>query len=670
MVPDDIVQEARRIADLLRTCQYEYYVLNRPTVSDLEYDRLFDRLKALETDYPEIITPDSPTTRVGSDLESDLPEVEHTIPVLSLDKGYTAGAIESWMEKTAGNAGMKLTFVVEEKIDGVSIVLYYESGLLVRGVTRGNGYVGNDVTENVKTIGAVPLRLAEPVTVAVRGEIYLPLEKFETLNSALEIPYANPRNLAAGTLRRQKSSQVAAVPLEIYIYEGYFQETYPTHLEILGRCRELGFRMNDRTAFFSSDDMGGLSDYLAGSVRDRSTLSYEIDGLVIKVNEITAREALGYTGHHPRWAIAYKFEAPQGVTRVKTVDAQVGRTGRITPVARVEPVKIGGSVISNVTLHNQDYINMLDLAEGDTVAVSRRGDVIPAVEKVLEKNEAGNTTWKLPENCPSCGNRLEAQGAHHFCSNQACPAQVKGAVQFFIGKGQMDIENFGPETVDFLLEKGHIRGIEDLYSFDYDSLIGEPGFGEKKIALIKKGVEASVGKPYHVVLPSLGIPELGKKVTELLIKAGYTSIDALLEAADQKKKEKLVDIHGIGEKTADRILSELANPEIRNRIETLKKAGLNFREKETLSEAGDTSFTGQVWCVTGSFDHFSPREKAMDEVKLRGGRSVGQLSGATTHLLAGRGGGSKLSKARNMGIQVVTEKEFLQMLHRSGEEET
>ena len=305
---------------------------------------------------------------------------------------------------------------------------------------------------------------------------------------------------------------------------------------------------------------------------------------------------------------------------------------------------------------------MLDIAEGDTVAVSRRGDVIPAVEKVLEKNEEGKTTWKLPKLCPSCGNPIEAQGAHHFCTNQVCPAQIKGTIQFFIGKGQMDIENLGPETVDFLLEKRHIQGIEDIYTFDYDSLIDEAGFGEKKISLIKKGIEESKAQPYHIVLPSLGIPELGKKVTELLIQAGYTSIESLLEAAEQGDSSPFIDIHGIGEKTADRIISELKKPQLRKRIKALQQIGLNFEEEGVTSGMTDTFFTGQVWCATGSFKHFTPREKALEEVKRRGGRIVSQVSGATTHLLAGKGSGSKLVKARELGITIVSEDEFLNLL--------
>jgi len=676
-------KEIRELSDLLRGYQYDYYVQNNPSVSDIEYDRLFDTLLRLESEYPELKQTDSPSVRVGSDLVSALPEVSHIIPVLSLDKGYSASEIEGWILKTVKAAGENLSFLIEEKIDGVSIVLYYENGILSRAVTRGNGYIGNDVTANVKTIGSVPLRLKEDITLSVRGEIYLPRESFEKINREMEIPYANPRNLAAGTIRRQKSSEAASVPLQIFVYEGFFSESYPpvnTHLEILQRLEGLGFRLNSRTGFFSKKEtehslniidshwnFGTFDDipgYLERAAEERESLDYEIDGLVIKVNEIRARETLGYTGHHPRWAIAYKFESPQSATVIQDIDIQVGRTGRITPVARVKPVKIGGSVVSNVTLHNQDYINALEIALGDTVSVSKRGDVIPAVEEVLEKNEKGETTWQIPGECPSCGGSLEIVGAHHFCINESCPAQIKGRLKFFINTGQMDIENLGPETIEYLFSHGYVHDVEDLYSFDFSKLIGEPGFGEKKIRLIQEGLEKSKDRPFRTVLPSLGIPELGKKAAELLIENGVSSIEKLFTIAKNNDTALLCAIDGIGEKTAERIVTELRKEKYRRQVDLLKKAGLKFSEQKADGSSGPESneMEGQVWCVTGSFENFIPRSKAMDEVKKRGGAVVSQISGKTTHLLAGSNPGSKLEKARKAGAQIVREPDFLKLL--------
>ncbi len=662
----------------LRELQHAYFIESKPLVSDQEYDGLFDELIDIEKRFPELAAPDSPTQRVGSDLTQELPEVEHTIPVLSLDKSYTAEDLSSWIEKTRRNAGRELSFVCEEKIDGSSIVLYYQNGLLARAVTRGNGVVGNDVTGNVKTIGAVPLRLSAPRTVAARGEIFLARSLFASINARMEEPYANPRNLASGTLRRVKSKEVAGVPLDIFVYEGFFAEPFATHVEILEALEGLGFRLNPTIGFFSDgrqrDEVrekhprwrvGGIEEiggFIEEERKRRLGLDYDIDGLVIKVNEIPVREKLGYTGHHPRWAVAFKFESPEGVTTVKAIGAQVGRTGRITPVARVEPVRISGSTIQNVTLHNQEYIDMLELAVGDRVAVSKRGDVIPAVERVIEKNEEGNTTWRLPPRCPTCSTPLEKLGAHHFCPNPSCPDQVRGRLAFFVNRGQMDIEGLGPETIEVLIQRGLVRDIDDIYSFDPARLLDVPGFGEKKVALIRAGIEKSKAKPFRVVFPSLGIPEVGQKVTELLIGAGFRDIDSILSLAESGDPAPLLEIHGIGERTAEILITELRRRKIRRRIERLRKAGLNFREGDRLRSGLPRTFEGQTWCVTGSFETFKPRELAMEEVEKRGGRAGSSVTSKTTHLLAGENPGSKLEKARSLGVRIVSEKEFLALL--------
>ena len=681
--PEQAKQEIEQLCQILNRYQYEYHVLSRPSVSDREYDRLFDHLLQLENDFPQARRPDSPTQRVGSDLTQELPEVPHTIPVLSLDKAYSAEDLSSWIAKTSKNAGQSLSFVAEEKIDGASIVLYYEQGLLARAVTRGNGLVGNDITANAKTIRAVPLRLTQEATVAVRGEIYLHRSLFERINAEQETPFANPRNLAAGTLRRVKSAEVAAVPLDILIYEGYFSsspETPPeTHLEVLEQLQALGFKINPDTAYFSDQHnletlrerhpawtFGKFSDipaFLEQARKNRRARDYQIDGLVLKVNELAARKTLGFTGHHPRWAIAFKFEAPEAESVVENIEIQVGRTGRITPVARIKPVLLSGSTIANATLHNQDYVDLLELAIGDRVSVSKRGDVIPAVERVVEKNELGNTTWRMPETCPSCGTPLARHGAHQFCENLKCPDQVRGRIRFFAGRNQMDIDNLGPETLDVLIERDIIRDVEDLYTFDPQVLLDLPGFGEKKVQLIREGLEKSKRQGYRNVLLSLGIPEIGQKVAELLVEGGYRDIDTLLEAAEKKDPALFTGIHGIGEKTAQTLIEELGRPEGRRRIEGLRKSGLRFSEEAPARHLiPPQTFAGQTWCVTGSFENFKPRESAMEEVKRRGGRVTSGITSKTTHLLAGPGAGSKLDKARALGAQIVEEADFLKML--------
>lgn len=654
------------LSDLLRRYQREYYVESRPSVTDAEYDRLFDELQELEKKYPHLAQADSPVLRVGSDLAAGFAEVEHAVPVLSLDKTHSVEELLAWVGKTARNCGGG-EFAAEEKIDGVSIVLTYEKGQLVRGATRGNGYVGNDVTPNVRTVRSIPLRLTEPVDITVRGEIYLPLASFAEVNDRLQVPYANPRNLASGTLRRIKSRDAGEIPLDSFIYEGFFEDSdrFATHREILEYLGKLGFRVNSRTAFFSAGNPEEIRKYIEKEREERRSLGYEIDGLVIKLNDIGLREGLGYTGHHPRWAIAFKFEAPEGISTVREIDVQVGRTGRITPVARIEPVVVSGSTVSNVTLHNQDYVDMLELAVGDRVCISKRGDVIPAVESVVEKNEAGNSVWKMGKYCPVCSSALVQEGSHHFCPNRSCSARVKGQLVFFASVGQMDIETLGRETLEFLVDNGFIRHLSDIYTFDYDILKNYPGFGEKKIELIRKGIEKSKGVEYMKVLSSLGVSEIGSKVSEILIKGGLDNVDKLLEKADSRDYSFLTSLDGIGERTAEIIIREFSDPQLRSEIEALKKAGLQFEQKKTESRKINDLMVGQSWCITGSFVNFRPRTLAGAEIEARGGRVVSSVTGKTTHLLAGAEPGSKLDKALAAGIRIVDEKEFLKLLEET-----
>ncbi|NLZ77268.1 MAG: NAD-dependent DNA ligase LigA [Spirochaetales bacterium] len=679
---EKIEREIEQLRKELETYQRAYYVDSRPLVDDSVYDRKFDRLLELERRYPGFASPTSPTVRVGSDISGDFPEVEHTIAVLSLDKAYTEEELLSWIGKLEKNAPDGLGIIIEEKIDGVSIVLYYENGVLRRAVTRGNGVVGNDVSANVKTIPTIPLTLPEAVTVAVRGEIHLPKAEFETLNRTLETPYANPRNLASGTLRRIKSSEVARIPLRIFAYEGFWNTDQPTtHLEVLAKLKAYGFTINEHFAYFTKNaiDAGDaleaaglkavsgsweeIGPFIREQTERRAALAYEIDGLVAKVDSIAYRETLGYTGHHPRWALAYKFESPQAVTTLLGIDVQVGRTGRVTPVARVRPARVAGSTIGNITLHNQEYINGLELGIGDLVEISRRGDVIPAVERVIEKAEENTGVWRMPSRCPSCDTPLEERGAHTFCPNgRNCPAQILGRIEFFVSKEGMDIENFGPSTVKDLVDLGALGDIQDIYSIDYEEILSDrPGYGPKKIALIKEGVEESKNRPFRQVLMALGIPELGKKGADLLIASGLDSIDKLLAVAEREDVETLLSIDRIGEKIARLYIDALNDRDMRTRIEALRSAGLSMEEKIETSTVKQI-FAGQTWCITGTFERFKPRDLALREVEKRGGKTTGGVTRSTTVLLAGPGAGSKLAKARELGIRIIDEAEFLQML--------
>ena len=680
----------------IRRHEHAYHVLARPEISDAEFDGLFDTLVELERRHPQLARADSPTRRVGSDLTQELPEVEHTVPVLSLDKAYDMAGVERWMDK-ARAADPETDFVVEEKIDGSSILLHYRDGVLERAVTRGNGRSGNDVTANVRTIRTVPLRLQAPETLVVRGEIFIRRAAFEALNDGVETPYANARNFAAGSLRRVKSSDVAPVPLEIFVYEGFMAEPPPTHTELLSHLRRLGFRTNPATVVIRDDadgspnadqeefeviDTASAAKYVEERAAARPDLPYDIDGLVLKVDRLAARAAMGSTDHHPRWAIAVKFDAPEGVSVVRSIQIQIGRTGRVTPVARIDPVPIAGSTIANVTLHNQDYVDSLELAVGDTVAVSKRGDVIPAVERVLEKDPAGDPVWRMPADCPSCGSALTVQGAHSFCPNGACPEQVRGRLRFFVARDQMDIAGLGPATIDLLVDRGWVRDIADLYRFDPEKLLEEEGFGEKSVAALAAGIEESKAKPFAIVLPALGLPELGPKVAELLLQAGFRDIDSLYAAVDAGDPEVFTGIDGIGERTAESIMRQLGKPDPltgsrmatwratpRGLIAALRARGLRFAVDPTDPAEpdgdGEQPFAGQTWCITGSFEAFKPRARAADEIRARGGTVTGTVSGATTHLLAGSGGGSKVTGAEEAGVEIVDEQTFLRLLGRS-----
>ena len=689
----NIKEEIDKLTEDLKIYQDKYYKEGISLISDSEYDRLTDRLIALETEHPEFQHPDSPIKRVGSDLTNDFPEVRHTIPVLSLDKAYSDEAVLSFFSKSIEKKGGALTFAAEEKIDGISMVLYYEKGILQRAVTRGNGEIGNDVTPNIMTMQSVPLSLPEPLDIAVRGEVYLSKADFEHLNAEEtdeSKKAANPRNLAAGTVRRQKSSEAARVPLTIFCYEGFWgnkAETPPDHIHILAKLKALGFRTNPHFAFFASSKaeaerklretglegeayaFDSIDSFIKKKTAERKNLPYEIDGLVFKINELDVREEFGYTEHHPRWAIAYKFEAPQAEARLLDITVQVGRTGRITPVAEITPTKLGGSTIRRATLHNQEYINELELAIGDTVSISKRGDVIPAVESVIDKNNDGNTTYEMPSLCPCCHSEIVQIGGLQYCPDYDCPDQVKGRIAYFASADEMDIESLGPKTVGDLYKAGILRSIEDIYTADYHKAAGLPGFGEKSISMIEKGVKESLSRPFSTVLSALGIAEIGKKSAELLVKNGFDSIDSILKAADENNVTAFSSIPGFGLVTGTRIVEAFRSEHVRKTIEGLRKAGIHL--SSSMDEKDDENlekiFSGQVWCITGSFENFNPRSKALKEIEKRGGRTVSSVTGKTTHLLMGSGGGSKAAEAERLGVKIVNEDEFMSLLGKANE---
>jgi DNA ligase (NAD+) len=665
-------------ADLLKQ-QYLYYVQARPEISDEEYDRMFDELLRLEKRFPQYAGANSPSRRIGSDLDNAFAERQHTISVLSLDKVYQPDTLRQWMLKTVAAFRDKVSFAIEEKIDGASIVLYYDRGELQHALTRGNGLLGNDVSDNVRTISQVPLRIAEPDRLAVRGEIYIKREDFERYNSGVAEKYANPRNLAAGSLRNLKSALAARVPLNIYVYEGFFQNgPNRDHLEILQRLGELGFRVNPHLGFFSDDEgkrlraqrllpsitvapIAAVEEYLRQQAATRAKVPYDIDGLVIKVVEMDIRQELGTTAHHPRWAMAYKFDSPQGRTELLDVQVQVGRNGRVTPVALLKPVTLSGSTVTRATLHNQDYIDMLELGIGDEVSISKRGDVIPAVDEVLEKSEKAPGIYKLPGQCPFCQLPLVKEGAHHFCKNEACPERRRRALIYFCAKDQMDIEILGEKTIAFLFARGWVQSIPDIYRFDYNLLAGEEGFKEKKISRIRASVELSKSRPFAKVLAALGFEGLASAVAAALIAHGFDNVNKIIDSAKKNDWEAFAQIEGIGETTARLLVDHFGSPRNLELIARLREIGLQFQAAGSGQAKIDDSFAGQIWVITGSFVKFNPRALAAAEIEKRGGKVSENVSSRTSFLLSGANPGSKLARAEKLGVKIISEADFLDL---------
>jgi DNA ligase (NAD+) len=655
-------QEMRALEKEIRKHQYFYYLEHSPKITDKEFDKLFQRLKKLEEKYPEYISEDSPTKMVGSDLSvsGDFAKFKHKLPVLSLENTYNTEELMEWALKT----GPEDTYSIEWKIDGASIMLYYENGILSNAVTRGSGGVGDDITENIKTIAGIPHKLPEPVTVYVRGEVFMNFSDFEEFNEDFGGKYANPRNLTAGSIKHKYASEVAKRPLNVFTYDAVFpagRGNVLTNHQSLEKIRSLGLPIAPDTKFAKPSDFPKL---IKTFTQKKNNMPFPIDGLVIKLDDLRKRDALGETSHSPRWARAYKFEALQSETIIEEIIPQVGRTGKITPRARVRPVQLAGTTVTYATLHNQDYIQELGIGIGAKVLVSKRGEIIPAVEEVLEPGLQG--IYRLPEKCPACGTKLQKvdESVDLFCTNQTCPERERHSIVFFCQKKQMDIDGLGEKQIDLFYSLGWIRDVADLYGLKdrKSELLTLEGFGEKSVNILLKGIEESKKKDLRILLPSLGFQEIGHKVTEILIENGYTNIDRLLDLVKSgKAEEELASIHGIGPRTVAAIITQLSDPRVQKKIDRLKKLGLNFQAAEP-EKSEIVPFLDQAWCVTGSFENFQPREKALDLIVKHGGRKVSSISSRTSHLLYGEGAGSKLQKAEELGIQLVNESEFLQIL--------
>ncbi len=664
MIQDAIQNKMQELIKQIEKHNTLYYQKAQPQISDSQYDALFDELLDLEQQYPQFILPHSPTQKVGNDKDNRFPEVTHQIPMLSLDKVYHFQEILSWINKNIQKTQQDLSFTLEPKIDGFSVVLYYQKGKLIQAVSRGDGQVGNDLTPNILTIPDIPKTLSLPLDFSVRGEVYMAKKDFETYNNQMGNIYANPRNFAAGTIRRIDSQEVAKVPLKIFFYDGFCKEnTFFSAFETINFLKENQFSLIPNLVFFGNQKdfmpLENLSSYLKDLEDKRQNLEYEIDGLVLKINEFDARESLGYTSRHPRWALAYKFESPKHATRVLSIEVQVGRTGKITPLALLEPVFILGSTVSKATLHNQDYISSLNLGVGDEVLISKRGEIIPAVEEVVKKHSQGS--FVIPPLCPSCQTPLIAKGAHQFCPSSQCPAQILEGLIYFVQI--LDIEGLGKETVTTLYEKKLVTTPAHFYTLTQESFVGIEGFAQKKISLVLEGIKKSIQTPFSKLLVALGLPDIGPKVIEILINHGFYSLSLLVQTACKKEETLFTSIFGLGQGAAQAIIEHFNNPFVLEQLEALKRVGFVL-EEIPLKTTTKGPFAQSFWVITGVFEHFKPREKATQIIEELGGVVESQVTKKTTHLLAGQKAGSKLKKAIENNANIVAEEEFLKMVQK------
>ena len=653
-------------ADLHRH-NYNYYVLNAPEISDKEFDDRMRELQELEKEHPEYQDDNSPTMRVGSDLNKNFTQVAHKYPMLSLGNTYSESEVTDFYDRVKKALNEDFEICCELKYDGTSISLTYENGKLVRAVTRGDGEKGDDVTDNVKTIRTIPLVLhgSYPESFEIRGEILMPWEVFEELNrekEAREEPlFANPRNAASGTLKLQNSAIVASRKLDAYLYY-LLGEELPCdgHYENLQAAAGWGFKTSEHMK--KAHSLEEVFEYIRYWDTERKNLPVATDGIVLKVNSMRQQKNLGFTAKSPRWAIAYKFQAERALTRLNKVTYQVGRTGAVTPVANLDPVQLSGTIVKRASLHNADIIEGLDLHIGDMVYVEKGGEIIPkitGVDKDARSMLIGEKV-KFITHCPECGSKLiryEGEAAH-YCSNEtSCPPQIKGKIEHFISRKAMNIDGLGPETVDMFYRLGLIKNTADLYQLTADDIKNLDRMGEKSAENIIKGIEASKEVPFERVLFALGIRFVGETVAKKIAKS-FNDIDEL-ENANLKK---LINIDEIGEKIAQSILTYFANPLNRELIERLKSTGLQlYRREEDLSGYTD-KLAGQSIVISGVFTHHS-RDEYKELIEKNGGKNVGSISAKTSFILAGENmGPAKLEKAHKLGIKLMSEDEFLTLI--------
>ena len=650
-------ERIKELTDLLNDANTKYYVLDAPEMPDFEYDRLLRELEELEAANPELALPDSPTRRVGGEALSQFEKVQHPVPLMSLQDVFSTEELQEFLDKMK-EAFPSAEFSVEPKIDGLSVALEYEDGVFVRGATRGDGVTGEDVTENLKTIRSIPMTIPDaPHRLIVRGEVFMPKKVFETLNAEREEEgkplFANPRNAAAGSLRQLDPKIAAKRKLDILIFNVQLIEgvEFATHEQSLQYLKDRKFKVVG-AKFYA--DAARVVKRIAEINDTREKFTFDIDGAVVKLNDLSQRELAGTTSKFPKWAAAYKYPPEIKETVVEDIVIQVGRTGVLTPKAVVRPVRLAGTTVTNATLHNQDFITALGLAIGDTVKIRKAGEIIPEILEVT-KHENGAEIYQIPSVCPVCGAQVErdSDGAFLRCTGAACPAQLSRSLAHFVSRDAMDIDGMGKNIVAALIEKGFVKTPADLYYLTLEEMKQLWSKGDTQAKKLLSAIEASKGRDLSRLIFALGIRQVGAKAGKTLA-AHFGSLDALMQAS----LEELTGVEDVGGITAQNILDWFAQPSAREMVERLRAAGVNFESQRVVSDA---RFAGLTFVLTGALTKFT-RDQATEQIELFGGKASGSVSKKTTYVVVGENAGSKERKARELGIPILSEDDFLAMI--------
>ncbi|WP_339253809.1 NAD-dependent DNA ligase LigA [Sporosarcina sp. FSL W8-0480] len=663
---NDVEKRVRELNDLLKEYGHAYYVLDKPVVPDSVYDQLLQELMAIEAEHPDLVFPDSPSQRVGGEILAGFSKVVHEFPMLSLSNVFNEEDIRDFDRRVQAGAGHAITYICELKIDGLAVSLKYENGIFIQGSTRGDGTIGEDITANLKTIHAIPLKLSEPLTIEVRGEAYMPKKSFVKLNEMRdengEEPFANPRNAAAGSLRQLDPKIAASRNLSVFIYgiggdgSAYGQDSHSDSLDFLST---LGFKTNTGSKRCSSIDE--VIEYIESWQERRQDLDYEIDGIVIKVDGYEDQEQLGFTARSPRWATAYKFPAEEVHTKLLDIELSVGRTGVVTPTAILEPVRVAGTTVARASLHNEDLIREKDIRIGDAVIIRKAGDIIPEVVSVLIEQRTGmEVPYQMPDNCPVCDSeliRIEGEVALR-CVNPQCPAQMKEALIHFVSRNAMNIEGIGERVVDQLYTAGLVHDVSDLYALTKDQLLTLERMGEKSASNLISAIEASKENSLEKLLFGLGIRHVGEKAAHILSEEFGT-----LEKIAGADADRLTSIHEIGDKVADSVISFFDNEDVQEVISKLESYGVNMEYKGRVRGELPTEgpFAGKTVVLTGKLSILT-RHEAKERIEAMGGKVSGSVSKKTDLVIAGEDAGSKLVKAQELGITVWNETELVDAL--------